>query len=148
MAHRITDPRLAAIELVPALTTVRQMRDMLVHALGRDQLAGFALMPGLTAGLTHRALVRLPRQSPTLRPRLRWIRRRRHRTVTRVAIALALELIDPLLKATDHRPHRIDPLRVKRVRVLSQHERKIPCITQEPCSQPRHPLNAYLWGDR
>ena len=62
MAHRIADPLLAAVKHMPATATVRQMRDPLVQPLGRDQLPGLALMPGLAAGLAHRALVRLPRQ--------------------------------------------------------------------------------------
>ena len=51
-------------QLRPTLTAVRQMRDTLVHPLGRDQLASLALMPRLATGLAHRALVRLARLTP------------------------------------------------------------------------------------
>ena len=73
MAHRIIDPLLAAIKHMPATATVRQMLNALVQPLARDQLPGLALMPRLTAGLAHRALVGLPRQPATLSPRRRRI---------------------------------------------------------------------------
>jgi hypothetical protein len=38
-------------------------------------------------------------------------------------------------------------LRVQRLYVLSQHACKIPCVTQEPCSAPRHPLSPYVTLD-
>src|ERR1019366_4921280 len=149
MAHRIADPLLAAIKLTSATAAIRQMPDPAIQPLGRDQLSGLALMPRLTARLPHRPLVCLPRRAPTLSPRRRRIRRRRQAAVTRIAVDLALKLLNPILKPTDHRQQRIYPLRVQRLYVLSQHACKIPCATQEPCSAPRHPVSPYLGrGDR
>src|ERR1019366_5757255 len=143
MAHRIADPLLAAIKLTSATAAIRQMPDPAIQPLGRDQLPGLALMPRLTARLPHRPLVCLPRRAPTLRPRRRRIRRRRQTAVTRIAVDLALKLLNPILKPTDHRQQRIYPLRMPRLYVLSQHACKIPCVTQEPCSAPRHPVSPY-----
>ena len=143
MDDRITDPLLAAIKLAPALTTVRQMHDTPIHALRRDQLPALALMPRLTARLPHRALVGLPRRAATLSPRRRRIRRRRQAAVTRVPANPPLKLLNPILKPTDHHQQRIYPLRVERLYVLSQHACKILCVTQEPCSAPRHPVSPY-----
>src|ERR1019366_7826104 len=143
MAHRIADPLLAAIKLTSATAAIRQMPDPAIQPLGRDQLSGLALMPRLTARLPHRPLVCLPRRAPTLSPRRRRIRRRRQAAVTRIAVDLALKLLNPILKPTDHRQQRIYPLRVQRLYVLSQHACKIPCVTQEPCSAPRHPVSPY-----
>jgi hypothetical protein len=120
------------------------MPDPAIQPLGRDQLSGLALMPRLTARLPHRPLVCLPRRAPTLSPRRRRIRRRRQAAVTRIAVDLALKLLNPILKPTDHRQQRIYPLRVQRLYVLSQHACKIPCVTQEPCSAPRHPVSPYV----
>jgi hypothetical protein len=50
----IADPLLAATELVPTATTIRQMLNTLIHPPGRHQLPGLVLMPGLTTGLAHR----------------------------------------------------------------------------------------------
>ncbi len=96
MDDRIPDPLLAAIKLVPATATVRNMLKALIDPLGGDELPALALVTGLTAGLAHRALIRLPRQPPTLRPRLRRIRRGRHAAIPRITVDLALKLLDPL----------------------------------------------------
>jgi hypothetical protein len=132
MGHRIADALLAPVKDVPAATTIRQILTTTVRPVGRDQLARLALMPRLATRAAHRALVRLPRRTPPLGPRLRWIRRRRHRAVARVAIQPPLELLDAILQPTDHRRHRINTVGVNRLDILTPHERKIPCITQEP----------------
>jgi hypothetical protein len=97
MTHRIADPLLAAIKHVPATTAAREMQNALVQPLGSDKLTSLALMPRLPASFPHRALVRLPRHTTTLSSRRRRMTRRRHAAVPRVAVDLALKLLDPSL---------------------------------------------------
>src|SRR5579875_294641 len=145
---RVADPLLPAAEQTSATTALRQMLKPPIDVLRVHHLPRLALMPGLPARLAHRALIRLPRPPTPLRPRQRRIRRRRHRTVSRVAVHPALQLLDPLAQPRVLRPQ----LRDQRDQFLVaqppcslaciRHARTIPCVTQEPCSNPRHPVNA------
>lgn len=146
MDHRIADPLLPTAERMPALATIRQMLKALIDALRRDHLTRLALMTRLPARLAHRALVRLPRRTPTLRPRPRRIRRRRHRTVPRIPPHPPLQLLNSLRHRQQSRHNGLPTLRRDRLRLRPSHACKIPFTTQEPCSTPRHPLNAYSCG--
>jgi RNA polymerase sigma factor (sigma-70 family) len=55
----------------------------------------------------------------------------------------ALEPFDTRLQRADHRQDGIGTLRPELIDLLSSHACKIRCITQDPCSGPRDPLNVY-----
>jgi hypothetical protein len=161
MSDRFANVFLAAGEPVPAPALLRQA----LHRPGRQLLrlgrrTRGPLMTWLRALRARLALLALklllralPRQLPALLARQRRIRRRRHRTVTRVAVHLPLELLDPLLqpghltqpvKQPQHQLARGLPTRqCDRFRLASLHDRKIPSTKKESCSQSRDHLNAY-----
>ena len=139
MARRLADRRLAAIKDMPAAAAIGPMHDTLIHPVGRDQLARAALMARLAARPAHRALIRLTSRPTPLSARLRRIRRGWHPAVGRVTIKAPLELGDALLQPADQLPHRLGPLRMKRLCLITPHARKIPCTGQESCLRPRHP---------
>ncbi|MGH2868591.1 MAG: hypothetical protein ACRDNK_13650, partial [Solirubrobacteraceae bacterium] len=172
MADGIADVFLAAGEPVPAPAPLRQT----FHRAGGQLLrlgrrpAGTLMtrLPALLARFTPLALQlflrALTRELTALLTRQGWIRRRRHRTVQRRLILLALKLQDTLpqpghlinrpgdliqhVKQPDHQlARRLPASQRDRFSIRSMHARKIPSNQKESCSPPRHHLNAYpgLW---
>jgi hypothetical protein len=161
MRDRLPDPPLLAGEPVPAPAAPGHALDRPTGQLVRPgRLAAGALMTGLCAllatlaTLTLQLLLRaLTRELPTLLTRQRRIRRRRQRTVTRIAAQLPPEFLD-LLPQPRHLVERVEQHHDQLARGLpsrhrdhlgsrSIHERKIPFAEKEPCRSRRHPVNAY-----
>jgi nitroreductase len=118
-------------------------------------------MPGLSARLAlllGHLLELLPRPPATLSPRQRLIRRRRQRTVTRVAINPPLQLLDHSRLLRNPRLQRVNQRRLlghqrlqlliaepSRTRACRSHACNIPCKSLGSCSEACDPLNAYIF---
>ncbi len=120
------------------------MIDDLIDLILRPQLTTGTPVPRLTASLTllalpaHQLLGLRTRFRTPLRPRLRWIHRRRPGTRARVLTRLLLQSLQPILVL--HKPireienelnTRLTPRVINRLRLRAIHTRKIRCTNKE-----------------
>ena len=124
---------------------LRIVIDDLVDLILRPQLTTGTLVPRLTASLTllalpaHQLLRLRTRFRTPLRPRLRWIHRRRPRAHARVLTCLLLQSLQPILmlrkpgrEIKDELNTRLTPRVINRLRLRAIHAPKIRCTNKEP----------------
>ena len=138
-------PALPIIESASAIAApLRIVIDDLVDLILRPQLTTGTLVPRLTARLTllalpaHQLLRLRTRFRTPLRPRLRWIHRRRPRAHARVLTCLLLQSLQPILmlrkpvrEINDELNTRLTPRVINRLRLRAIHARKIRCTNKE-----------------
>jgi hypothetical protein len=149
-------PALAIIE--PASTIAALLRiviDDLIDLILRAQLTTGTPVPRLTASLallalaTHQLLRLRTRFRTPLRPRLRWIHRRRPGARARVLTCLLLQSLQPILvllepanQIENELNTSLTPRVINRLRIDAIHTRKIRCTKEE--SLPQAPTTERL----